>query len=60
VYALAHLDYAGKGIAAGFSIVLLGILIDRVTRGAAERADAEVPTHTGGQKRGLRRRLVGG
>ena len=38
VYALAHSDYSGKGAAAGFSIVLLGILIDRVTRAAADRA----------------------
>lgn len=38
VYALAHADYAGKGAAAGFSIVLLGILIDRVMRAAADRA----------------------
>jgi glycine betaine/proline transport system permease protein len=38
VYALAHSDYAGKGAAAGFSIVLLGIVIDRVTRAAADRA----------------------
>jgi glycine betaine/proline transport system permease protein len=39
VYGLAHsTDYGGKGIAAGFSIVLLGIFIDRVTRAAADRA----------------------
>ena len=39
VYALAHsTDYGGKGIAAGFSIVLLGIFIDRVARAAADRA----------------------
>ena len=39
VYALAHTtDYGGKGIAAGFSIVLLGILIDRVARAAAASA----------------------
>jgi glycine betaine/proline transport system permease protein len=38
IYGIAHVDYAGKGIAAGFSIVLLGIFIDRVVRAAAERA----------------------
>lgn len=38
IYGIAHIDYAGKGIAAGFSIVLLGIFIDRVVRAAAERA----------------------
>ena len=39
VYALAHsTDYVGKGVAAGLSIVLLGILVDRVTRAAAERS----------------------
>jgi glycine betaine/proline transport system permease protein len=42
VYGLAHsTDYGGKGIAAGFSIVLLGIFIDRVTRAAADRAGAD-------------------
>jgi glycine betaine/proline transport system permease protein len=41
VYGIAHIDYAGKGIAAGFSIVLLGIFIDRVVRAAAERAQGD-------------------
>ena len=46
VYALAHsVEYGGKGIAAGFSIVLLGIFIDRVTRAAAERAGRGSPTN---------------
>lgn len=40
VYGLAHSEAAGKGIAAGFSIALLGIMIDRVARGAAARAGA--------------------
>ncbi len=45
VYALAHsTEYGGKGMAAGFSIVLLGICIDRVTRAAAERAGPESRT----------------
>jgi glycine betaine/proline transport system permease protein len=41
VYALAHsTEYGGKGVAAGFSIVLLGIFVDRVTRAAADRTGA--------------------
>ncbi|MCW2844039.1 MAG: transporter permease [Nocardioides sp.] len=40
IYALAHTDYAGKGLAAGLSIVLLGIMLDRVMRSAAARAGA--------------------
>lgn len=40
IYGLAHTDYAGKGLAAGLSIVLLGIMLDRVMRSAAERAGA--------------------
>ncbi len=38
VYGLAHAEAYGKGIAAGFSIVLLGVMIDRVTRSAAARS----------------------
>jgi glycine betaine/proline transport system permease protein len=30
-------DFVGRGLAAGFSIVLLGVLLDRITRYAAER-----------------------
>ncbi len=60
VYGLAHSsDYGGKGIAAGFSIVLLGVFIDRVARGAGERVGSEAPLRTGGQKLELRRLLVG-
>ena len=40
VYGLAHAEAAGKGIAAGFSIALLGIMIDRVSRSAAARGGA--------------------
>jgi glycine betaine/proline transport system permease protein len=32
-----QLDFIGRGLAAGFSIVLLGVLLDRITRYAAER-----------------------
>ncbi|MCW2819703.1 MAG: transporter permease [Marmoricola sp.] len=42
VYGLAHSDYAGKGTAAGISIVLLGVFIDRVVRAAADRAESRV------------------
>jgi glycine betaine/proline transport system permease protein len=35
-------NYFGKGIAAGISIVLLGIMLDRITRGAALRAQGNV------------------
>ena len=35
VYGLAHQEASGKGIAAGLSIVLLGVMIDRVTRASA-------------------------
>ena len=40
IYGLAHSEYWGKGLAAGISIALRGIWIDRVTRAAAERAGA--------------------
>jgi glycine betaine/proline transport system permease protein len=40
VLGLSHAEYWGKGLAAGLSIVMLGIWIDRVTRAAAERAGA--------------------
>ncbi len=40
VLGLAHLDKWGKGLAAGLSIVLLGIMLDRIMRAAAERAGA--------------------
>ena len=34
----SHIEQWGKGLAAGLSIVLLGIMIDRIARAAAERA----------------------
>ncbi|MFN8195249.1 MAG: ABC transporter permease subunit [Nocardioidaceae bacterium] len=40
VLGISHADKWGKGLAAGLSIVLLGIWIDRVARAAAERAGA--------------------
>lgn len=43
IYGLAHSDYAGKGLAAGVSIVLLGIMVDRVMRSAADRAGGAPP-----------------
>ncbi len=38
VYGLAHSEASGKGIAAGVSIVLLGVMIDRVARASASGA----------------------
>lgn len=58
VYGLANGDYAGKGIAAGFSIVLLGILIDRVVRGAAERAERDAAGAVPRDRRDVRTRLT--
>jgi len=40
IYGLAHQEASGKGIAAGLSIVLLGVMVDRVTRAAADRMGA--------------------
>ena len=40
VYGLAHAEAWGKGLAAGVSIVLLGVMIDRIARSAAERTGA--------------------
>ena len=37
---IAHVDKWGKGLAAGLSIVLMGVWIDRVARAAASRAGA--------------------
>ncbi len=56
VFGLAHTDYAGKGLAAGVSIVLLGIMIDRVMRSAAERAGAGAAAGSGS----VRSRGIGG
>lgn len=39
VLGLARPEFWGKGLAAGISIVLLGVWLDRVTRGAAERVE---------------------
>ena len=55
--AVLALVLAGKGIAAGFSIVLLGILIDRVVRGAAARVDRD-PAVGGFSRRIELRRLL--
>lgn len=40
VLGISHAEKWGKGLAAGLSIVLLGIMIDRITRSAAARAGA--------------------
>ena len=52
--ALAHQEYAGKGIAAGLPIVLLGILIDRVTRRRPRRGPARERRADLGRTRSLR------
>jgi glycine betaine/proline transport system permease protein len=41
VAGFARQDFFGEGLAAGIAIVLLGIMLDRVTQGAArQRSDA--------------------
>lgn len=47
VFGLANAEYRGKGLAAGLSIVLLGIWIDRVARAAAARQGAGDAVATG-------------
>ena len=44
VYGLAHAEAWGKGLAAGVSIVLLGVMIDRIARSAADRSGASTTT----------------
>jgi glycine betaine/proline transport system permease protein len=39
VAGFAQREDFGKGLAAGFAIVLLGVLLDRLTQGAGRRAD---------------------
>ena len=38
VAGFARRDFFGEGLAAGFAIVLLGIMLDRITQGAGTRA----------------------
>jgi glycine betaine/proline transport system permease protein len=40
VQGFTQISTFGKGLAAGLAIVLLGVMLDRITRGAAERAGA--------------------
>lgn len=49
VYGIAHSEYSGKGLAAGLSISLLGIMIDRVARSAADRAGTTLDTAVRGR-----------
>jgi glycine betaine/proline transport system permease protein len=37
VQGFTQISVFGKGLAAGLAIVLLGVMLDRITRGAAER-----------------------
>jgi glycine betaine/proline transport system permease protein len=39
VAGFAQREDFGRGLAAGFAIVLLGVLLDRLTQGAGRRAD---------------------
>ena len=41
VAGFAQREDFGKGLAAGFAIVLLGVLLDRLTQGAGRRADKD-------------------
>ncbi len=40
VTGFVQLPVFGKGLAAGFAIVLLGVMLDRTTQAAANRADS--------------------
>jgi glycine betaine/proline transport system permease protein len=44
VAGFTQLSVFGKGLAAGTAIVLLGIMLDRITRAAADRATARRPS----------------
>jgi glycine betaine/proline transport system permease protein len=46
----------GKGLAAGVAIVLLGIMLDRITRAAADRSRPGRHGHGGGRRAGSSRR----
>ncbi len=60
VYGLAHVEASGKGIAAGLSLVLLGVMIDRVTRAAADRMGSTKETKTSWLRARAASRLASG
>ena len=48
VYGFRQSSYAGRGLAAGITIVLLGIMLDRITQAVARRSEARThhaPAH---------------
>ncbi len=47
VAGFARRDFFGEGLAAGFAIVLLGILLDRITQGAGKRPRPDARTRVG-------------
>ncbi|MBA2773784.1 MAG: ABC transporter permease subunit [Nocardioidaceae bacterium] len=49
VYGFRQANFAGKGLAAGITIVLIGIMLDRITTYGAQRAAS--PVRTGAQNR---------
>ena len=53
ILGISHADKWGKGLAAGLSLVLMGIWIDRVARAAAERPDQAAGRGAGLQDRRL-------
>lgn len=56
ILGISHIEKWGKGLAAGLSIVLLGIMIDRITRSAAARMGTGAKTVGSLTARGLFRR----
>jgi glycine betaine/proline transport system permease protein len=51
-----YADYIGRGLAAGVTIVLLGIMLDRITTYGARRAGSSEQSNTLG---GSKRRAIG-
>nr|MBA2773015.1 hypothetical protein [Nocardioidaceae bacterium] len=49
VYGFRQANFAGKGLVAGITIVLIGIMLDRITTYGAQRAAS--PVRTGAQNR---------
>jgi glycine betaine/proline transport system permease protein len=48
VHGFRNSSYVGRGLAAGISVVLLGIMLDRITQAVARRSEARThhaPAH---------------